>query len=327
MVLGMRRLANTEFLVWPMVPLISIGLLCGCSGAKTQPNSPVATGSVAPVKVIDDPVLRKTLLKAAESLLERKRHTPTPHLVRQLGRRHIDLSARLATPDSTATLAQLRRSVVVIGTLYHCGRCSEWHLGISTGFFITDSGACVTSYHVVDRPETATLVAMTVDGRVHPIREVLAADEAHDLAILQVEGKGFSSLPLGSDPRAGDPVRVLSHPDGRFYTLTAGITSRTFVTHGKAGKATSVEVTAGFAKGSSGAPIIDAQGAVVAVAANTHSVYYDDKENDPSKRRLQMVLKRGSPVSALRRLLSPSGNAGVHRRAHKSPLVSAIRGL
>jgi len=166
----------------------------------------------------------------------------------------------------------------------------------------------VTNHHVVDRPETETIVAMTANGAFHAVREVLAGDPAHDLAVIRLEGKDFDYLTLGDDPSAGDRVRVLSHPDGRFYSLTSGIVSRRFVSHSHSGKATSVEITADFARGSSGAPVFDARGAVVAIAANTHSIYYEQhKEGAPNKRKLQMVLKRSSPVSALRRMLTPAG--------------------
>jgi len=276
--------------------------------------------------VIDDHAIRKALMAAGEALIKQGKQTRTATLVRQLGRRHAHVADALMPVRRAADRANFRSAVVVLGTLYRCGRCERWHLGISTGFMIGDKGACVTNHHVVDRPETETLLAMTADGRIHPVREVLAADPLHDLAIIRLEGSGFTRLPLGRDPGAGTPVRVLSHPDGRFYTLTTGVVSRTFAAHRKLGKATVVEITADFAKGSSGAPVVDASGAVVAVAANTHSIYYEEHKHDSGgAKKLQMVLKRSSPVSALRRLLTGAAGDRTAALAHKPSLVSRVR--
>ena len=271
--------------------------MVGCGSASPQVS---ADGTAT--RVVDDLALRKTLHMASVALIKARKHVATATLVRQLSRRQAPASLRPAV--GTRSAAQLGDAVVVIGTLYRCDKCSEWHLGISTGFMISAEGACVTSYHVVDRPETETLVAMTASGEIYPVREVLAADPKHDVAVLRLAGRGFSALPLGRDPLPGERVRVLSHPDGRFYSLSAGIVSRTYLRRGKQGPAPMIEVTAAFAKGSSGAPVVDPSGAVVGIASNTHSIYYvDDKKAHGKKQNLQMVLRRASPVSALRRLL------------------------
>ena len=261
---------------------------------------------------VADGAMRQRLHLAAVALVKARKHVATATLVRQLGR------ARARPLELPGTSGPLRDAVVVLGTLYRCDKCTDWHLGISTGFLISADGACVTSYHVVDRPETETLVAMTAAGTIHPVRAVLAADKLHDVAIIQLAGDGFSALRLGRDPAQGLRVRVLSHPEGHFYSLTDGIVSRSYVREfGKKSadgrdrlgeqplaKATVVEVTAAFAKGSSGAPVVDDEGAVVGVASNTHSIYYrDDQRAHGVQENLQMVLRRASPVSAVARLL------------------------
>jgi hypothetical protein len=62
------------------------------------------------------------------------------------------------------------------------------------------------------------------------------------------------------------------------------------------------KITADFAKGSSGCPVLDEQGSVVGVVNNTESIYYDD---DGKKKQLdlQMVVKNVTPSWVVRRLV------------------------
>jgi S1-C subfamily serine protease len=113
------------------------------------------------------------------------------------------------------------------------------------------------------------------------------------------------------DPPVGAPIYVLSHPAGRLFTFTSGIVSR-YSAHSRAqgkdehtdgatlpGESRSrlMTVTADFGRGSSGAPVLDARGAVVGVARQTKSVYYHAENDTP--RRLQMVMKHCASAQAL----------------------------
>jgi S1-C subfamily serine protease len=194
-------------------------------------------------------------------------------------------------------------SVVVIGELYHCGKCDLTHFGSASGFLISADGAVVTCRHVVERTNTLGLVAMTRDGRVWPVRAVLASNRAADLAILQLDGSGFTPLPLSTNAPVGTPVSVLSHPDGHYYFLTAGLVSR-YSQEGRRNRAaTWMSITAPFAKGSSGAPVLDAAGNVVGIVNNTESIYYD--QTAKGQRDLQMVIHNCTPTAELLKLLRP----------------------
>ena len=50
------------------------------------------------------------------------------------------------------------------------------------------------------------------DGKVAPVKSVLAASEADDIAVVQVEGEGFQPLSVAAAARIGSPVTVISHP-------------------------------------------------------------------------------------------------------------------
>jgi len=136
----------------------------------------------------------------------------------------------------------------------------------ATGFFLTESGALATCWHVVNWDRLIGLTVMTRDGRVCPVRQVLAVSTNYDLAILQVEGTGFTPLPVAPNVRQGAPVWVLGHPFPWYYMLTSGIASGYYTLANRATEVTILDITADFANGSSGAPVLNEYGAVIGVA-------------------------------------------------------------
>ena len=125
---------------------------------------------------------------------------------------------------------------------------------------------------------------------------VLAADEAHDVAILQLDGTGFTPLPLSANAPVGSRVFVMGHPEGQFYTLTEGIVSRYFTGQKDTGDAVMMSITADFGRGSSGCPVLNERGEVVAMADN---VVTSDAEAGA-----RMIFKNARPVQAVLDLIS-----------------------
>jgi hypothetical protein len=120
-------------------------------------------------------------------------------------------------------------AVVVIGTVFKCGKCDDWHPGgMATGWIASDTGIVVTNEHVLEKGSGHFFGVMTSDGSVYGIKEVLAADRAGDAAVIQIDTRGdrLPCLRLGHDPHCGDEVSVISHPVGRFFTLSRGAVSR-----------------------------------------------------------------------------------------------------
>ncbi len=285
----------------------------GCGAAQAQQRDiagPKATAdqlreASAP---INDGELTNQLVQGAQLLHEGQRTTAMKTLIAQLDREPARIDDKLVVTDAkgasvdNATLyARARAAVLVIGNLYKCGKCDDWHVGQASGFVISSNGLAITNHHVIDRADSTTLVAMTSDGRVHPITEVLAASKVDDLAVIRLAGSNFKHLPVARTVAPGDRVRVISHPDGFLYSLTAGIVSRTFVGNRSGQKTPVLQITADFAKGSSGAPVIDDRGAVVGVVSYTKSVHHDNGAD--RKRNLQMVFKNCTPSSRILDLL------------------------
>jgi S1-C subfamily serine protease len=206
------------------------------------------------------------------------------------------------------------RSVVVVGSIGYCRDCHDWHMdSVSTGWILGSDGLIVTNYHVVEDKDAGELGVMTFDGKVYPVATIHAADREGDAAILGIDlGDGaLPTLSLARGVRTGEAVRVVGHPDGRFYSLTEGIVSRVFTeaTSDSQGRRTWVSITADYGSGSSGAPVLNDAGEVVAVVSSTAALLADREEDaKPAAEDVQMVFKDCVSPETIRRLLrTPDG--------------------
>lgn len=274
-------------LIVPLVSILIAGSTAGAENVLRANNVFLRTGEV------NDRAILGELNKKTLQLRDDKSTAKNADLLEQLKRKKCRL--QLPQPgkkklNSAEIVKRYRSGVVVVSGLYKCKQCPNWHSGAASGFMLTAGGVFCTSYHVVDNKNNDTLVIMTGDGRIAPVVEVLAANKTTDLAILRAAGKGYTPLPVANKVTPGENVRVLSHPDRRFYTLSEGIISRQWLDQRPGGGSRSMlTITADFAKGSSGAPVFNEYGAVIGSVNNTHSTYYNT--NKGVKNNLQMVFK------------------------------------
>lgn len=139
--------------------------------------------------------------------------------------------------------------------------------GRGSGFIIDPSGLAVTNNHVVTG---AALVKVWVGGENEPRNaRILGVSECWDLALVDIDGDGFSYLPMYEGKvDTGMEVYAAGFPLGDpEYTLTKGIVSKA-----KAGGASSwadvpavIEHDARIRPGNSGGPLVNAEGQVVGV--------------------------------------------------------------
>ncbi len=205
--------------------------------------------------------------------------------------------------------ARAEAATVVFGEFYRDSKTKKIKFSTAAGgFLVSEKGACVTCLHVANEKNSRGLVAMTRNGQVFAVRELLATDPVDDIAVLQLdlpEGVVLPILPLGSEPTpAGSSIAVMSHPDERFYMLTTGIVARNTLWREALGEEHFMTITADFAKGSSGCPVLDEHGTVVGMVNNTESIYYDD-DGRKKQMDLQMVVKNATPAWVIRRLIQP----------------------
>ena len=205
--------------------------------------------------------------------------------------------------------ARAEASTLVLGDVFREGKAKKDEFSVAAGgFVIAESGAIVTCLHVASDKGTRGLSALMRDGRVFAVREVLAVDPANDLIILQLDLPAGTTLPalrLASEaaPMAA-PVGVMSHPDAHYWMWTTGVVARETVARDREGEHFFTTITAEFAKGSSGCPVLDEFGNAVGVVNNTESIYYED-DGKRKQLDLQMVVRNVTPGWVVRKLVAP----------------------
>ena len=284
----------------------------------------IAGASVIPGANVDSAVDDRQIfqkLEAATSALAEKGESPLRREDRleQCKRTHTD-AVRLSSKSLSGMPLEgadiFRRGAqasVLIGSAYKCDKCTKWHNTLASGFAITADGVIATNHHVAAGATGEAMGVLTSDGRFFPVVEVLAANKAHDVALLRIDAKDLAFLPLRDDAPAGTPIRCYSHPASSFGCISEGIITRYFKMNETDRKgAVFMQITADYARGSSGGPIIDAYGNAVGMVASTspvftatpspHAAAKDAKPVTPSQ---QMVRHNCATARALLDLIRP----------------------
>jgi len=168
----------------------------------------------------------------------------------------------IVSAQAPLTTAQIARrvspSVVVIEGKTDSGDA------FGSGFIISKDGKIATSFHVIRDMKTASV--QTATGEVFDSLSVLATDERHDLAIVQVAGFNLPDLPLGNSDllAVGDPVVVVGSPRGLEGTVTAGIVSSV---RDSGGGFKVLQTDAAVNPGNSGGPLLNNKGQAIGVVS------------------------------------------------------------
>lgn len=270
-----------------------------------------AVRGVAAVPVIDDAALWQGFADTIGRAANDGGTVPPAVLRAQLekpSRTPVRLSkpARRDLPADTL-YARCSPSVVGIAAIYKCGHCPHWHTaGTASGFVVGERGEIASNYHVFAEDRATNVVGMgilTRDGRAFPVREVLWADRARDIAVVRTDATGLRPLPLEVDEPVGRPVSVIAHPGGDLFTLTQGHVARYMRRPAEKG-APAVDwmcVTADYAVGSSGGPVFNARGAVVGMVARTQTIAADPRNGATT----QMVVKMTVPAASILDVMRP----------------------
>jgi S1-C subfamily serine protease len=146
-----------------------------------------------------------------------------------------------------------------------------------TGFGISANGIIVTNFHVIDGAKTIKVRGVNSDFNKTYNAKVLVSDKNNDLALIQIDDYGFTSLgPIPYTIKTGlagvgENIFVLGYPlratMGDEIKLTNGIvSSRT----GFQGDITSYQISAPVQPGNSGGPLFDIQGNLIGIINAKH---------------------------------------------------------
>ncbi len=190
----------------------------------------------------------------------------TPAVVEQVGgtEQEVAASPRNAIQDAETrdefSPAQLYKrvapSVVRVDKYDRNGRLA----GFGSGFLISPDGQVVTNLHVIRG--AATVSVHLNDSRKIDVRSVLGINTACDLALLDIGGSGYNCLQLSTEtPEIGTRVYAIGNPEGLASTLSEGIVSG----WPQLDDVLYVQTTAAISAGSSGGPLLLADGAVIGI--------------------------------------------------------------
>jgi len=137
------------------------------------------------------------------------------------------------------------------------------HVAQGSGFFFKYYGHLITNYHVLGKAAMARV--RTPDGREFNVKSIQAQDEADDLveALVDVSiGSAPYLVPAGAAPGVGDPVMVIGSPWGVDKVASQG-NVRAVLEVPNLGRC--IVHSAHSFPGSSGSPLVNAQGEVMGI--------------------------------------------------------------
>ena len=309
--------------------MLALGAALLFQSAQAQP----------PRFVIDDEEFVAKVTEAAAKLIHEKKLLPIETLRRQVHARTCRLTL---IPPSTQKLEgpelyeRLQESVLAIGTVYKCPDCKDWHFNSSAGFIVGEGGVICTCCHVVLAEDAGIkegyLVAANAAGHVFAVRSVLAADTESDTCFLKLDAPPIKPLPFRRGVRTGEKVYCLSHPGGYHFMFTQGMVARLNRRRNevldKQGQADGnltrpillLNVTAEFAPGSSGAPIVDEAGNVVGQVASIADAGEPDTGDQNVAPSPSVPVRFCTATEEILRLAEPE--AAKHPGARKEPAKS-----
>ena len=296
-----------------LVGILAVTVLVTAPARADKPAAPPAP------RFVDDAALLDKLTEKLGKLAEAKKCLPPEKLKEKVAS---DRTCAIAPAkpsdrrlDPEDVYEKALPSVFVVGSVVEeDGEFVEGRM--ATAWVLAADGVLVTSAHVLADVEDGEFFgAMSHTGSVYPLTDVIGVNKAADVAVFRIAATGLTPLPLAtSPPRVGAWVGVLGHPGDRYFTFTQGHVSRYTKAKPEDGPEERwMAVTAEFAYGSSGSPVLDRTGAVVGMAALTENVEFPEAEPAPKDKKdappakagslLQMVVKLTTLAAEVRKVI------------------------
>lgn len=136
---------------------------------------------------------------------------------------------------------------------------------LGSGVIVRSDGYILTNNHVV---EGATEVKVSLPDKREFKAKIIGTDSSTDLAVLKIEAKDLSALPLGDSDRirVGDIVLAIGNPFGIGETVTMGIISAVGRANvGVADYEDFIQTDAAINPGNSGGALVDMRGQLIGI--------------------------------------------------------------
>jgi serine protease Do len=140
--------------------------------------------------------------------------------------------------------------------------------GLGSGVIVSPDGYILTNNHVVDGAEK---VEVTLNDRRSFTARVVGADPPSDVAVLKIDGGGFSTIPFGDSNKVevGDVVLAVGDPLGVGQTVTMGIISAkgrsTSGSFGSGSYEDFLQTDAAINRGNSGGALVNLRGELIGI--------------------------------------------------------------
>jgi len=135
-------------------------------------------------------------------------------------------------------------------------------LKIGTGFFIDESGTCVTNYHVLE--ESKSIKITTIDSKKFEIAEIIKSSKEYDIVVFKIATSGkVNYLKINRKlPMKGESIVTIGNPMGLNWSASEGIISSIRNTK----YINVMQITAPISEGNSGCPVLNKDGDVIGIA-------------------------------------------------------------
>ncbi len=166
------------------------------------------------------------------------------------------VSRQVQAIDAVALNRATRQSLVLLVTLDD----NSQPIALASGFFVGDGHTIATNLHVIESGVTVRVT--TASGESFDVTKVSGIDVVHDLVLLAA---GHSGPPLrlaSREPEVGEEIMALGNPNGLEGTISTGVVSGIR----KDAASTFYQISASISPGSSGGPVVRADGAVIGVS-------------------------------------------------------------
>jgi serine protease Do len=160
-----------------------------------------------------------------------------------------------AEVDPKSLYVRSRPAVVLITT----SNPSGLSIALGTGFAVSDGTRLVTNLHVIQGATTVKI--KTADNREYDIKYVSGHDVAHDLAVLECPVQLPQLSLTDEEPSVGDVIFTIGNPQGLEGSFSEGLVSGLRKLEGSS----VYQISAAVSPGSSGGPVLNQSGAVIAV--------------------------------------------------------------